>query len=76
MNTGKLIQNKMEEEGRKADWLAKKLHCHRNNIYRIYQQDHVHPELLLRISTILKFNFFAHYFNYINEQIQPESCMV
>ena len=74
MHTGKLIQNKMEEEGRKADWLAKKINCHRNNIYRIYQQEHIHPELLVRISILLKFNFFTHYFDYINEQIQQESC--
>ncbi|MCL2289731.1 MAG: XRE family transcriptional regulator [Bacteroidetes bacterium] len=68
-HTGKLIQRKMEEEGRKANWLAKKLHCHRNNIYRIYQQEHIHPELLHRISIALKHNFFAHYYDYANEQI-------
>ena len=68
-HTGKLIQQKMEEEERKAGWLAKKIHCHRNHVYQIYEQEHIHPALLIRISTILKHNFFAHYFDYINEQI-------
>jgi len=69
VHTGKLIQQKMEEEGRKAEWLAKKIPCHKNHIYRIYEQDHLHPALLLKISVILKYNFFSHYFNYVNEQI-------
>jgi len=69
IHTGKLIQQKMEEEGRKAEWLAKKIPCHKNHIYRIYEQEYIHPQLLERISIILKYNFFSHYSNYINEQI-------
>jgi len=70
IHTGKLIKQKMEEEGRKAEWLAKKIPCHKTHIYRIYAQEYVHPELLIRISIFLKHNFFTHHFNYVNEQIQ------
>jgi len=67
---GMLIREKMEREGRKAEWLAQKLACHRNNVYRIYQQEHLHPELLIKISIILKHNFFSYYFNYVEEKIK------
>ena len=69
IHTGKLIQKIMEEEGRKPEWLAEKIPCHKNHIYRIYEQEYIHPQLLERISIILKYNFFSHYSNYINEQI-------
>ena len=69
-DTGKLIQQIMKDKGIKVEWLAKRIPCHRNNIYRIYQQEHIHPELLTRISIALKFNFFSHYFDYVNEQIK------
>jgi len=68
-HTGKLIQQIMEDEGKKAEWLAKKIHCHKKHIYRIYKQEHIHPQLLARISIILQYNFFSHYFEYVNEQI-------
>jgi hypothetical protein len=71
---GKFIQSKMEEDGRKAKWLAKKINCHRNNIYKIYQQEHINPELLIQISIHLNLNLFSHYFEYVNAQIQKESC--
>ena len=67
---GEFIQKKMEEKERKADWLAKRIPCHRNNVYRIYQQKHIHPELLTRISIILKFNFFSYYFGYVDKKIK------
>ena len=66
---GELVRKKMKERERKTDWLAKKINCHRNNIYKIYRQEHIHPELLLRISIILNHNFFSHYFDYVEEKI-------
>ncbi|MDR2971131.1 MAG: XRE family transcriptional regulator [Bacteroidales bacterium] len=69
IDIGKLIQVKMDEEGRSAKWLAKKINCHRNNIYRIYKKKYVHAQILAQISIALRFNFFSYYYNYINEQI-------
>jgi len=66
---GELVQKKMAEEGRNIEWLAKKIPCHKKHIYRIYKQEHIHPQLLERISIILQYNFFSHYFNYVNERI-------
>jgi len=74
IHIGKMIQNKMDEDGRKASWLAEKLYCNRNNIYRIYQQEHINPEQLIQISIHLKINLFSYYFEYVNEEIQKKSC--
>jgi len=68
-DTGKLIQEIMEDRGIKVEWLAKRIPCHKNHIYRISQQEYIHPQLLERISVILQYNFFAHHSNYVNEQI-------
>ena len=69
LHIGKLVKNKTKEEGRTVDWLAKNINCHKNNIYRIYRQEHLYPELLLKISLLLQYNFFSHYCEFINEQI-------
>ena len=70
IHTGKLIQQIMEDKGIKVEWLARQIPCHKNHIYRIYQQEHLHPALLIKISAVLKYNFFSHYYNYVNEQIK------
>ncbi len=69
VHIGKVIRNKMKEEGRKVDWLAKNIYCQKNHIYRIYRQEHIHPELLMRISFILQYNFFSHYCEFISENL-------
>jgi len=38
IHIGLLIQNKMNEQGRSANWLAKQLNCDRSNIYKIYMK--------------------------------------
>ena len=73
IHIGKLIQKKMEEDGRKVSWLAKKIPCHRNHIYQIYDQEHVNPVLITKISFILKTNFFILYYEYVNEHIQEKN---
>ena len=57
VHIGKVIKNKMKKEGRKVDWLAKNINCHRNSIYRIYKQEHLYPELLLKISILLSLSY-------------------
>ena len=76
MNTeihiGKLIQKKMDEEGRKVRWLANKIHCNRNNIYRIYQHQHIDVEQLIQICIHLEIDLFACYSEYVRKQIQKK----
>ena len=58
IHIGKLIREKMEEEGRKTIWLARKLSCDRSNIYKIYGKPNMDLTQLLHISRILNHDFF------------------
>ena len=49
----------MQSQGRSVTWLAGKLHCDRTNIYKLYDRSTVDTELLMKISIILDYNFFA-----------------
>jgi len=59
LHIGKMIRDRLKEDGRSASWLAKKIHCKRDNIYKIFQRTSIDTALLLRISCVLKTNFFA-----------------
>lgn len=54
---GKMIKNKVEEQGRSIQWLADKLSCHRSNIYDIFNRENIDVSLLIRISSVLNYNF-------------------
>ena len=58
---GALVKQKLEEHGRSASWLAKKIHCSRTNIYKIFEKDTVHAALMKQIGKALDTDFFAYY---------------
>ncbi len=53
---GKLICNKLKEQGRTTAWLAKKMCCDQSNIYKIYKKTNIDLLQLLQISIIMEFN--------------------
>lgn len=61
MHIGKLIKLQMEEQNRTVSWLAHELSYCRTNIYKIYDKKSIDTDLLLRISSILEYDFFAAY---------------
>lgn len=61
IHIGQLIRKKLDENGQSASWLAKKIHCDRSSFNRMLHKDHIDTKLLLRISTIMNFNFFDYY---------------
>ena len=65
LHIGKLIQNKLKDEGRTTSWFARKMRCTPSSIHKICQKPHIHSELLLRISLVLDYDFFVHYSDYI-----------
>ena len=72
IHIGKLIQNKLREDGRSVSWLAKKIHCKRDNVYKIFDRSSIDTELLLRISFALNTDFFAYMSDaYHNWNIKP-----
>ena len=58
---GKVIEDELRSQDRTVVWLANKLDCNRTNVYKIFQRKSVDSELLLRLSNILKRNFFELY---------------
>jgi len=58
---GVLILKKLEENGQAVSWLAKKVHSNRSNFYRILKRNHLDTDLLMNISHVLNFDFFACY---------------
>ena len=58
---GKLIKDKLKEDGRSASWLAEKICCDRTNIYKIFKKSSINASLLQKISRILGVDFFTYY---------------
>jgi len=67
IHIGQLIQAKLREDDRSIAWLARKLHCDRTNVYKIFRKQHVEIVQLLQISLILHYDFFAHYSAYVHK---------
>lgn len=61
MHIGKEIRRKLEERHRTVVWFAEKLSYTRANIYKIFDKSSIDTELLLRVSEVLDFDFFALY---------------
>lgn len=51
----------MEERQKTVVWLAEQLSCSRTNVYKIFEKYSVDTDQLVRISTILDFDFFSLY---------------
>ena len=56
---GKLIQFQTKLQRLSAIWLAKRIHCNRQNIYKIFAKDDISVNQLDRIADALDYDFFA-----------------
>ncbi|MCQ2239190.1 MAG: XRE family transcriptional regulator [Bacteroidaceae bacterium] len=54
---GILIKEELERQERTVTWFAKKLNCHRVNVYDIFNRENIDTQLLIRISKVLNKNF-------------------
>lgn len=61
MHIGDYIQNELKRQERSVSWFARKLNCNRQNVYNIFKRTTIDTELLLRISLILRKDFFLYY---------------
>lgn len=59
VSIGQSIRTEFERQGHSVVWFAQQLCCDRTNIYRIFARDSIDTELLIRISVVLKHNFFT-----------------
>jgi plasmid maintenance system antidote protein VapI len=61
IHIGEAIRKQVEDQGRTSVRLARELGCHRTNLYKIYDKMSLDTSVLLRISRILKYDFFQLY---------------
>ena len=61
MHIGNLIRQKVREQNKTSVWLAEQLSCSRTNVYKLYDKKSIDTDILFRISSILKFDFFSIY---------------
>ena len=61
VHIGKAIKAKLKEQGRTTVWLASQIPCTPNHLYKIYANPSISTDLLIRISKILEYNFFAEF---------------
>lgn len=66
---GKLIKQELERQERTVTWFARKLSCHRTNVYDIFGRDNIDMTLLVRISRILQHNFLKDLAEMIDDEI-------
>lgn len=69
MHIGRLIRQQMEQQGKTTSWLARELAYCRTNVYKIYDKKSIDTDLLLRISRLLHYDFFATYSQEIEKSV-------
>ena len=69
VHIGSIIKKRFDEQGLSASWFAKQLCCDRTNIYSIFKRESIDTILLVKISIILKHDFFKYYSNDIIDSI-------
>ena len=61
IHIGHLICEQLKADNRSASWLAREIHCTRNNVYKIFNKPSLDSDLILKISVAMNFNFFQYY---------------
>ena len=70
INIGSAIRQKMSEQGTTIAWLARQIDYDRSNLGKLLQNEHIYPELLLKISVALKSNFFELYAQQFHQSLE------
>ncbi len=76
MHIGRILQQKLKDDGRTVVWLANELGCHRTNVYNLFDKYSIDTQLLQRISIIMHYNFFSLYEDEVKAKINEKSLKV
>lgn len=61
IHIGHLIREQLKTDNRSVSWLAREIHCTRNNVYKIFNKPSLDGDLILKISIAMNYNFFQYY---------------
>lgn len=67
---GPIIKTKLKEGKHSVVWFAQQLGCSRTNAYKIFSKHSIDSEELMKISMILKFDFFNVYSSELCQKIK------
>ena len=70
IDIGLAVRQRMNEQGASIAWLARQTNCDRSNLGKQLQNEHIYPELLLKISIALKTNFFECYSQHCQQLVE------
>ena len=65
---GRLIKEELKRQGRTITWLASQLNYSRQHMYYLLAHSFIYSDLLLKISEILNYDFFACYSDYLKQR--------
>lgn len=65
---GNLIKEELRRQGRTVTWLASQLNYSRQHMYYLLGHSFIYSDLLLRISEILDYDFFACYTEFLKQR--------
>lgn len=68
IHIGNRIKQVLEEQGRSITWLASKIDCSRENLYKIFKRSWIHTDMLQKISKALNHDFFEEYSTWFDKQ--------
>lgn len=68
MHIGNRIKQVLDEQGRSITWLANKIDCSRENLYKIFKRSWIHTDMLQKISIALNHDFFREYSKWLEKQ--------
>jgi predicted transcriptional regulator len=66
VHIGKCIKKRLKERNISISDFSGLLHTDKSNVYRLFQKKDINTEMLIRISNLLNYNFFAEFID-INE---------
>jgi len=70
IHIGEMIVEKLKKDDRSIAWLARQINYDDGNLGRLLKNNqHIHTEMLLRISIALEEDFFAHYSEIIEKKL-------
>lgn len=60
LHIGNLVKAELKRQERSIAWLAKQIGYTRQNLYHLLDRPYIYTDLLLKISDILDYDFFAY----------------
>ena len=61
------MKTQLQKNGIRTSWVAEQLNYHRNNLYKIFQKEWIDTSTLMKLSILIKHDFFADISSYYQD---------